>query len=93
MIKEEYDSSLTIGNVYKHRTKRHISDRLKVKVLMRDVKAGLIKCALCGIPLTGANIHYDHKIAWANGGETELDNIQILCEPHNLAKGNIDFNG
>lgn len=74
---------------YKHKTKREINNRLKVLVLMRDIKNGLIKCALCGLPLTGLEIHYDHIIPWSRGGETELENIQILCKPHNLAKGNV----
>jgi len=71
----------------KHKTKRDVSDRLKVKVLMRDVKEGVIKCALCGEVLSGDQIHYDHKTPWSKGGETVLENIQILCAKHNLAKG------
>src|SRR5688572_26802213 len=39
-----------------HRTKRNPSERLKVQVLMRDGN----KCRLCGIILTGENIHFDH---------------------------------
>jgi hypothetical protein len=70
---------------YKHKTKRFPSERLKVQVLMRDGN----KCRLCGITLTGNNIHFDHILAWSKGGETELENLQILCAPHNLAKGNV----
>jgi len=72
---------------FKHRTKRFPSERLKVKVLMRDGN----KCALCGITVTGENIHFDHIIPWSKGGETLLENLQILCSKHNLAKGN--YNG
>jgi len=71
--------------VFKHNTKRNPTDRLKVQVLMRDGN----KCRLCGITLTGDNIHFDHILAWSKGGETTLENIQILCKPHNLAKGNV----
>lgn len=85
--KAETDSIKEKGTVLKHKTKRDISDRLKVKVLMRDVRNGIIKCSLCGIPLSGAEIHYDHIFPWAKGGETVLENIQILCAHHNLAKG------
>jgi hypothetical protein len=79
------DANQELGIVYKHKTKRNISERLKVQVLMRDGN----KCKLCGITLTGDNIHFDHIIPWSKGGETVLENIQVLCVKHNLAKGNI----
>ena len=72
---------------FKHKTKRFPSERLKVQVLMRDGN----KCRLCGITLTGDNIHFDHILAWSKGGETTLENLQVLCDTHNLAKGNIGF--
>jgi len=71
--------------IFKHKTKRIPSERLKVQVLMRDGN----KCRLCGITLTGDNIHFDHILPWSKGGETTLENLQVLCAPHNLAKGNI----
>ena len=74
--------------VFKHKTKRNPSERLKVQVLMRDGN----KCRLCGITVTGENIHFDHILAWSKGGETTLENIQVLCETHNLAKGNVGYN-
>ena len=73
---------------FKHKTKRNISERLKVQVLMRDGN----KCKLCGITVTGENIHFDHIKPWAKGGETILENIQVLCALHNLAKGNLEYN-
>lgn len=72
---------------FKHKTKRNPSDRLKVLVLMRDGN----KCALCGITVIGKDIHFDHKKAWSLGGETTLENLQILCAPHNLAKSNLEY--
>lgn len=74
--------------VFKHKTKRIPSERLKVQVLMRDGN----KCRLCGITVTGENIHFDHIKPWSKGGETVLENIQVLCEQHNLAKGNVEYN-
>ncbi|HLK28401.1 MAG TPA: HNH endonuclease [Puia sp.] len=71
--------------IYKHKTKRIPSERLKVQVLMRDGN----KCRLCGITLTGDDIHFDHILAWSKGGETVLENLQVLCSAHNLAKGNV----
>lgn len=73
--------------VFKHKTKRYPSERLKVQVLMRDGN----KCRLCGITVTGDNIHFDHILAWSKGGETTLENLQVLCETHNLAKGNVGY--
>ena len=73
--------------IFKHKTKRNPSERLKVQVLMRDGN----KCRLCGITVTGENIHFDHILAWSKGGETVLENIQVLCALHNLAKGNLEY--
>lgn len=68
---------------FRHKTKRDISDRLKVRVLIRDGN----KCRLCGVTLTGDNIHFDHIKPWSKGGETVAKNLQVLCAKHNLAKG------
>lgn len=73
--------------IFKHKTKRIPSERLKVQVLMRDGN----KCRLCGITVTGDNIHFDHIQPWSKGGETVLENLQVLCETHNLAKGNLEY--
>jgi predicted restriction endonuclease len=81
------DNSITNEIIFKHKTKRNPSERLKVQVLMRDGN----KCRLCGITLTGDNIHFDHIFPWSKGGETTLENLQILCAPHNLAKGNLEY--
>jgi hypothetical protein len=74
----------TYETTFVHKTKRLPSERLKVQVLMRDGN----KCRLCGITVTGENIHFDHILPWSKGGETTLENLQVLCEIHNLAKGN-----
>jgi predicted Zn-ribbon and HTH transcriptional regulator len=73
--------------IFKHLTKRNPSERLKVQVLMRDGN----KCRLCGVTLIGDNIHFDHIIPWSKGGETTLENLQILCDIHNLAKGSLEY--
>ena len=72
--------------IYKHKTKRSISPRLKVQVLIKDGN----KCKLCGITVTGKDIHFDHIKPWSKGGETALENLQVLCAEHNLAKGDLD---
>lgn len=71
----------------KHKTKRDPSDRLKVQVLMRDGN----RCRICGVECSGGlhNIHFDHIIPWSKGGETTLENLQVLCSACNEAKGNL----
>jgi Homing endonuclease associated repeat/HNH endonuclease len=87
--KEEENVPLTIlktRDTFKHKTKRSPSERLKVQVLKRDGN----KCRLCGATLIGDNIHFDHIIPWSKGGETTFENLQILCDKHNLAKGDLE---
>lgn len=71
----------------KHKTKRDPSDRLKVQVLMRDGN----RCRICGVECSDGlhNIHFDHIIPWSKGGETTLENLQVLCSACNEAKGNM----
>ena len=71
----------------KHKTKRDPSDRLKVQVLMRDGN----RCKICGVTCSEGlhNIHFDHIIPWSKGGETVLENLQVLCSACNEAKGNM----
>lgn len=87
--KEETETTQTVPQkeIFKHKTKRNISERLKVQVLMRDGN----KCKICGCTVTGENIHFDHIKPWSKGGETVLENLQVLCAKHNLAKGNLEY--
>ena len=75
--------------VFNHKTKREPSDRLKIQVLMRDGN----KCRICGVECSGGlhNIHFDHIIPWSKGGETVLENLQVLCSACNEAKGNMNI--
>lgn len=76
-----------VDSSIKHKTKRDPSDRLKVQVLMRDGN----RCRICGVECSGGlhNIHFDHIFPWSKGGETTLDNLQVLCSACNEAKGNL----
>ena len=75
-------------NGVKHKTKREPSDRLKVQVLMRDGN----KCRICGVVCDGGihKMHFDHIIPWSKGGETTLENLQVLCSVCNEALGDVD---
>lgn len=73
----------------KHKTKREINWRLRFVVMKRDN----FKCKNCGrSPATDQNIvlHVDHVKAWANGGETVLENLQTLCSVCNIGKSNLE---
>ena len=85
---EESIKKLEIDPSTRHKTKRGINSRLHVLVLMRDAK-----CKICGrSPATDPSIilHVDHIKAWANGGETVLENLQTLCSKCNIGKSDLE---
>lgn len=60
-------------------------------------KKGISNCPLCAVsPNMEKRIkiyHFnemeaDHVTAWSKGGQTTIDNCQMLCKVHNRAKGN-----
>lgn len=84
-------SLLTI-RVFDARTKAKAYDR-QTKQAKDD---GVSNCPLCAV---GANANKtriyrpdemdaDHVTAWSKGGATDADNCEMLCVPHNRAKGN-----
>ncbi|MBQ3166297.1 MAG: HNH endonuclease [Clostridia bacterium] len=71
-----------------HQTKRDINLRLRFLVMKRDN----FKCCVCGAsPAKDSTVelHIDHKIPWAKGGETVIENLQTLCSKCNLGKSDI----
>lgn len=72
----------------KHKTNRNINWRLRFIVMKRDN----FKCKCGRSPATDPAIilHVDHKIAWANGGETVLENLETLCSKCNIGKGDLE---
>jgi hypothetical protein len=68
------------------KTTRDPNWKLRYRVLARDGA----KCRLCGRSSTEAILHVDHIQPWSKGGETTLENLQILCEQCNIGKGNSD---
>ena len=72
-----------------HKTPRTVNWRLRFIVMKQDN----FKCKHCGrSPATNPTIvlHVDHKKAWANGGETVLENLQTLCSKCNIGKSNLE---
>jgi hypothetical protein len=69
----------------KRSTPREPSWRLRFLVLSRDG----FRCCACGASpaLTpGVKLEVDHKLAWANGGQTTMDNLVTLCQQCNGGK-------
>lgn len=69
----------------KHKTKRDINWRLRFKVFQRDH----FRCRACGkSPAKDIDVelHVDHIIPWAKGGETVIENLQTLCSVCNIGK-------
>ncbi|MBN1556191.1 MAG: HNH endonuclease [Phycisphaerae bacterium] len=66
---------------------RSIPLKLRLKVLQRDN----FKCVFCGAsPANQSNIqlHIDHIKPFSEGGKTEYNNLQTLCQNCNWGKGN-----
>jgi hypothetical protein len=63
---------------------RHVSDALMREIYLRDNGT----CQKCFRAVGPRAAHFDHIIPWSQDGDTVPWNLQILCEPCNLAKGN-----
>ncbi|HBG81869.1 TPA: endonuclease [candidate division CPR2 bacterium] len=86
---EEEIKDLEVEPSTLHKTKRGINWRLRFIVMRRDN----FKCKICGrSPATDPSIvlHVDHIKAWANGGETVLENLQTLCSKCNIGKSDLE---
>ena len=71
-----------------HKTKRDINLRLRFLFMKRDN----FKCCACGASPAKdptVELHIDHIIPWAKGGETVMENLQTLCSKCNLGKSDI----
>ena len=86
---EEAIKNVLVRPATRHKTKRGINWRLRFIVMRRDS----FKCKACGrSPASDSSVvlHVDHVKAWANGGETVLENLQTLCSKCNIGKSNLD---
>ena len=63
-----------------------IPDSLYYRVL-KEAKG---RCALCGATNKERSLHVDHILPKSQGGKNEYDNLQVLCDKCNQAKGNKD---
>jgi hypothetical protein len=81
--------NLASESITRHKTQRGINWRLRFLVMRRDN----FKCQNCGrSPATDPSIilHVDHIKAWANGGETVIENLQTLCSKCNIGKSDLE---
>ncbi|WP_407689713.1 HNH endonuclease family protein [Mycobacterium sp. HUMS_1102779] len=79
---------------------RLFDDKTKIAAYTQQTEKakaeGLSNCALCaaGDSSNKSRIYLlkdmeaDHVTAWSKGGNTDLDNCEMLCITHNRAKGN-----
>ena len=68
------------------RTKRDPSLALRFFVLKRD-RFCCVSCGRSPANVAGLVLEIDHRLAWANGGETIEENLQTLCFDCNRGKG------
>lgn len=59
---------------------------LRFRVFMRD-RFRYVACGRSPAMHLNIELHADHILAVANGGKTNLDNLQTLCQDCNLGKG------
>ena len=67
---------------------RDPSLRVRYRVLTRDNYS----CKLCGNSPAkdlGIKLHIDHVVPWSKGGETNIENLQTLCDRCNLGKSDL----
>jgi hypothetical protein len=83
-----------MGVIFKEALKR-IPDRTGEPV--KDSKTRKSKASLsralyqdpeCAVPECTETRHLqkDHKMEWSEGGKTTLENLQLICRPHNQMK-------
>jgi len=86
------DKKLLDVRVFDEATKRSVYDR-QTQVAQAS---GTSNCPLCAVGHDAnksrvwkfAEMDADHVSAWSKGGATSTANCQMLCVPHNRAKGN-----
>jgi hypothetical protein len=62
---------------------RSLPPSLRFRIFKRDK----YRCQICGRSADdGVKLEVDHKIAWANGGGNDIDNLWTLCNECNAGK-------
>jgi hypothetical protein len=72
------------------KTARDPSLRLRWKIIQRD-NFSCVKCGASPAKDPTVVLHIDHIKPWSKGGETEISNLQTLCQECNLGKSDIEI--
>lgn len=86
------DTKLLEIRIFEEATKRAVYEKQKTEAESK----GESNCPYCAIGHDAnkdkiwqlADMDADHVTAWSKGGATSAENCQMLCKPHNRAKGN-----
>lgn len=86
------DKRLLDIRIFDEATKRKVYQRQTAEAALNDTS----NCPLCAMGHEAnrkkmwklAEMDADHVTAWSKGGETSIENCQMLCKTHNRAKGN-----
>ena len=89
----ENDPSLLDVRIFEEATKKAVYQQQTKEALEK----GVSNCPLCAMAInsnqkriyTLNEMEADHVTAWSRGGETTLQNCQMLCKIHNRVKGNL----
>lgn len=77
------------ADTFTKKTSRDPSLRLRFRVLKRD-NFSCVQCGASPAKNSAVVLHIDHIKPWSNGGETEISNLQTLCQNCNLGKSNLE---
>ena len=88
----EQDTKLLHVRVFDEKTKRIVYNQ-QTKEAKEEGKSN---CPFCAIGHDAnktkiwalKDMDADHVAAWSKGGESTIENCQMLCKPHNRSKGN-----
>lgn len=70
-------------------TREDIPPALRYQVLLRDKST----CQKCGRKAPNVELEVDHKLPWAWGGPTTIENLHTLCMECNRGKSNLYLDG
>ncbi|MDU2072555.1 MAG: HNH endonuclease signature motif containing protein [Cutibacterium avidum] len=80
-------ATIDIVSRHRHRDLQRLFTSTQ-KQIIRDRAHGRCEHVLLGHRCRRADTQADHILPWSCGGRTELDNAQLLCRRHNIAKSN-----
>jgi 5-methylcytosine-specific restriction endonuclease McrA len=69
-------------------TTKHFRDPIPIEDLILLYLEEPLKCKKCGRGPPEVRLHIDHILPASRGGSSRRENLQFLCEAHNLKKSN-----